>query len=244
MCGGAVVHLNTTFKQLHIIHCILPAYNEDLSVISQTIQQIIDKDYACILVDDGSFQPFALPFSSDKVHVIRHIKNKGQGASLQTGMNRAKMLKADFIIHFDADGQHRVEDIPVMLAPLFDGKYDICFGSRFMNEEFAQSVPAIKKGLLNIARMVNFLFTSLWMTDAHCGFRALNKKAYTAILLKEKRMAHATEILWEVKRHDLRWCEVPVKVIYKNKTPSSFFTELKRGIYILFRLFYRKCIRL
>lgn len=211
--------------------------------MSKSIHQIIDKGYHCILVDDGSQEVITLPFHSDQVHLIRHASNQGQGTSLQAGMHLAETLGADYVIHFDGDGQHRVQDIPRMLAPLLADKYDISFGSRFKNEVFAVSVPLTKKVLLQLARIVNYLFTGLWMTDAHNGFRVLNKKAYTSIRLKEKRMAHASEILWEVKHHNLRWCEIPVKVIYEDKKALPFFKELNRAIYILWRLIYRKCFR-
>jgi hypothetical protein len=65
-----------------------------------------------------------------------------------------------------------------------------------------------------MGRLVNFMFTGMWLSDAHQGLRALNQKAAKGIRLRENRQAHATEILLQIRTHRLRFVEMPVKTIY------------------------------
>ena len=207
------------------------------------MQQIVQSGYACIVVDDGSNPSICLPSNLSTCHLVRHPDNLGQGAALSTGMKLAQQLKANYIVHFDADGQHQVRDIPKMLAPLISGKADISLGSRFLAAENARMVPLNKSILLFGGRVINYLFTRIWLTDAHNGLRALNEKALHVINLQENRMAHATEILWEIKRQKLRFCEVPVRVIYSDGQEENFSEALKKSFQILYRLLIRTFFR-
>ena len=84
----------------------------------------------------------------------------------------------------------------------------------------------VKQSVLKIARLINFLFTGLYLTDAHNGLRAMNRKAAQEIYIKENGMAHATEILLLIHQHGLKYKEIPARVIYtqysKNKGQSVF----------------------
>ena len=111
-------------------------------------------------------------------------------------------------------GQHSPADIPALLAAL--ESCDIALGSRFLRPEDMSKVPFLKRQLLRCARLVNFVFTGLWLSDAHNGFRALGPKALACINLTENRMAHATEILSQIKAHRLTWREVPTTIRYTS----------------------------
>lgn len=190
---------------------IIPAYNE-AAVLVSLLQPISELGYQVVLVDDGSTDDTQALMADLKVHYLRHAINLGQGAALQTGAEYALQLDIDYLVHFDADGQHDFKEIPQLLAPLIDGKADISLGSRFLDDK--TKVPFVKRVVLKAAIFINALFTGLWLTDAHNGFRAMNRKAGSMIMLHESGMAHATEILSEIKRHKLRYTEVPVKISY------------------------------
>jgi hypothetical protein len=93
---------------------------------------------------------------------------------------------------------------------------DITLGSRFMKGGAATSIPAFRKVVIKIAVIVNGLLTGLWLTDAHNGFRGMNRKALERIKLTQNRMAHATEILSLIKQSKLRCEEVPVHIVYTD----------------------------
>ncbi|RMG57120.1 MAG: glycosyltransferase family 2 protein, partial [Bacteroidetes bacterium] len=94
------------------------------------------------------------------------------------------------------------------------GEADLVLGSRFLDAMARQQVPRRRRWLLRLAVWVNWLFTGLRLTDAHNGLRALGPKALACLELRENRMAHATELLVEMRRHGLRYLEVPVTIDY------------------------------
>lgn len=192
---------------------IVPAYNE-AAVVLPLLRSLINAGYQVVFVDDGSTDQTQSLVSSLTIHYLRHKINLGQGAALQSGMQYAAQLKAEYFVHFDADGQHELTEIPLLIEPLTTDDADIVLGSRFLGTD--TKVPFAKRILLKSAILVNAVFTGMWLSDAHNGFRAMNKHALTQIQLHESGMAHATEILSEIKRNQLRYKEVPVKISYSS----------------------------
>jgi len=195
------------------VFIVIPCYNET-EVIADTVRSLQKFPYKVVVVDDGSLTPVEQYLSGLHVYYIRHRINLGQGAALQTGMQFALEQGADAVIHFDADGQHNPNDIPVMLNALREKNVDVVLGSRFINPEDTKEIPPVRKIILRIARLVNGIFTGLWLTDAHNGFRCLSRKALQSIYIKENRMAHATEILQLIKKKSLSYVEVPTHITY------------------------------
>lgn len=197
-------------------YIVIPCYNENPEVVRSTVSGLLSLGAGIILVDDGSREVLSPHLSDLPVTVLRHPVNRGQGAALQTGMSYALRHGADAVIHFDGDGQHNAADIPKFLEALDRDGTDVVLGSRFLRSEDLAAVPRRKRLLLRGARLVNGLFTGMWLTDAHNGFRALGRRALEAIDLTEDRMAHASEILIQIRRAKLKCTEVPTHVIYSQ----------------------------
>ena len=193
---------------------VIPAYNESM-VIEETLQQLKPLGYTVVLVDDGSSPSLKDRLQHFPIHYLRHRVNLGQGAALQTGFRYAQTLDPQVVISFDADGQHDPADIPSLIDPILQQEADIVLGSRFL-EKNSSGLPASRKKLLGLARWVNGILTGLWLTDAHNGMRALSPKVLGEINLQENRMAHASEILLEIKKHGWRWKEVGVRIHYTD----------------------------
>ncbi|NMA42718.1 MAG: glycosyltransferase family 2 protein [Oligosphaeraceae bacterium] len=221
-------------------YIIIPCYNEVESVLRQTVQELLDLRYEPIMVDDGSQIPLREMLSDMPLHILRHPINLGQGAALQTGMEYAKRLGAEHVLHFDADGQHRAEDIERFITTLDEG-YDVVLGSRFLRHEDSGSLPTRKRLLLQAARLVNLIFTGVWLTDAHNGFRALNRKALHAIDLQENRMAHATEILSQIRHAKLKIKEIPTLINYSEYSLRKG-QKISNSLNIILDLILRKLL--
>ncbi|MCC5613116.1 glycosyltransferase family 2 protein [Nostoc sp. CHAB 5834] len=194
------------------VFIVIPTYNEG-KVIRQTIRSLGDQ-YKIIIVDDASTDDTANAIRDLPIYYLRHDINLGQGAALQTGMDFALQQGADIVVHFDADGQHNPADIDRFANVLRTQKVDIVLGSRFMRQEDLLAIPRLRRLLLRIARLINGLLTGLWLSDAHNGFRVMNRQALRAIQLKENRMAHASEILMQIRRQRLRYVEYPTHIVY------------------------------
>jgi polyprenyl-phospho-N-acetylgalactosaminyl synthase len=193
---------------------VIPAYNEAKN-ISGVISKLKEVTANIVIVDDCSKDNTAEIVKGLKVKLLQHIVNRGQGAALQTGTEYALSQGAEIIVHFDADGQMQVKDIEMVIAPIANGQADIVFGSRSLDKK--SQTPWSKKYFIHYPAIIfNWLFTGIKLTDAHCGFRALSKNAAEKIVITQDGMAHATEILDQVRQHDLKYQEVPVEILYHN----------------------------
>lgn len=220
---------------------IIPVYNEKEKIRS-VITELIAHSYGnIVVVDDGSVEDIFGEVRDLPVVYLKHLANLGQGAALQTGFNFARQYHHDVIVTFDADGQHDSGDIAALVKPVINDEADIVFGSRFLSGK-APDVPTIRKHMLKFARLVNYLFSGILLTDAHNGLRAFNSKTLNLLRITENGMAHATEILYEIKKHGLRYREVGVNIRYsaysKRKGQSDW-----NSIRIFFDLVLHKLFR-
>ena len=219
---------------------IIPSYNES-GEIERVVRSILSHGiFTIVLVDDGSTTRLDEQVKDLPVYCLRHRTNLGQGAALQTGMVFSKKIGAELAVTFDADGQHDASDLPALIEPILEKDADVVFGSRFLAKKASQ-MSGTRKLLVQIARIVNFLFSGLLLSDAHNGLRAFNKTALEKIEITENRMAHASEILFQVKHHRLRFKEVPVHIsytAYSHKKGQSGLDALKVFIdIVLHKLF-------
>jgi glycosyltransferase involved in cell wall biosynthesis len=221
------------------VFIIIPAFNEHES-LGNVVDELINKHYSLVVVDDGSDIDLFPLLKNKPAFLLRHKINLGQGASIQTGIDFAISKQASYIVTFDADGQHNADDIAKMLDALVETKSDIALGSRFI--EKSNSIPVRRKILLQLARYINYLFTGLFLTDAHNGLRVMTAETATKIRIKENRMAHATEILSLIRKEKMKYVEVPVAIYYTEYSRTKGQTATS-GFRILFDLLLNKIFR-
>jgi len=223
------------------VFVVVPVFNEG-SVIESALQPLIGQGYSVVCVDDGSMDETWPIIRSLPVYSLRHAVNLGQGAALQTGMAFALTRGAEFVIHFDADGQHNADDIDVLLEPLRNGDADVVLGSRFLRESDRNAVPAGKRLLLRGGVTLNGLLTGMWLTDAHNGFRAMTRDAASKIDLCENRFAHASEILSQIRTEKLRVVERPTAIRYTDYSKAKG-QSMWNGIKIVMDMLLRRIFR-
>jgi len=198
---------------------IIPLYNE-ASVIAGVITDLRREFTHIVCVDDGSSDGSARIAAEAGAHLVQHPVNLGQGAALQTGIEYALAHPdCDYLVTFDADGQHRIEDALGMLAMARSEDIAIVFGSRFLDD---RTDPGwVKKVVLKTAVWVTNMTTSLKLTDAHNGLRVIRRDAAERIEIKQDRMAHATENVLELGRTGLPWREYPVELLYTDYSKAK-----------------------
>ena len=189
---------------------VVPAYNEE-NVITEVVNEILLSQYNLVVVDDNSTDSTYLKLLNTNAIVCRHPINLGQGASIQTGIACALKRGAEYIVTFDADGQHSLSDVAKLISKLDEG-YDIVLGSRFLDK--SSNVPSLKRLVLKLGTLLTKITTGLELSDTHNGLRAFNRRAAQNIKITNNRMAHASQILGEISRLKLKYCEVPVTVSY------------------------------
>lgn len=220
------------------VYVVVPAYNE-AAAVHQVVRSLRTEFANVIVIDDGSSDETALEAARAGAVVLRHVLNRGQGAALQTGIDFALRRGAEVVVTFDADGQHRPEDVHRLVGALDDERADVAIGSRFL--ALRSNVPPLRRVLLRLAAAFMRLSSGVALTDAHNGLRAMRRGAAERIRLTIDGMAHASELVDQIRRHGLKVTEVPVVIHYSEysmrKGQSSLAAFRIAFDYLMKRLF-------
>jgi polyprenyl-phospho-N-acetylgalactosaminyl synthase len=212
---------------------VVRAYNEG-KVIAAVVGALCKVFPNVVVVNDGSLDNTASAIKDLPVSVVTHLVNLGPGAAMQTGLTFALAHGAEYIVTFDADGQHRVEDALELLVELETGTCDVVYGSRFLGKA-ALNIPRTRKALLRTAAIVSNWITRTALTDAHNGLRAFSRKAATLLDISQSGMAYASEITTQLVHHKMIIHEVPVQIVYTDYSLTKGQSSLN-AINILFDL--------
>ena len=195
----------------------IPAYNEEknIATIITKLKKITDSIIVC---DDGSDDLTAEIARDLGVIVVTHERNLGYGAAIKTIFQKSKEIDCDVLVTFDADGQHRVEDIESVINPIKNNDSDIVVGSRFLNNE--NDIPNYRKLGIKVITQVTNASIKKQLTDSQSGFRAYNKQVINDITPSDSGMGVSTEILIKASRNNFRISEVPIKILYEGDTST------------------------
>jgi glycosyltransferase involved in cell wall biosynthesis len=194
------------------IFIVIPAFNEE-SVIQSVIKEVRNAGYEnIIVVDDGS---------SDNTHqkskeipeitALKHKINRGKGAATKTGIEAAKLLKADIIVTMDGDGQHDPQDIEKLIQPILNKQCDVVLGTRLINPD---GMPWYKIIANHIGNFFTWWLFGLWVTDSQSGFRAYSRYAAELINTRADRYEYDSEVIREIYNYKLKFIEIPIAVRY------------------------------
>lgn len=218
---------------------IVPAYNE-AGMIRQTVQNLLERNYSVVVVDDASTDNTREVIAGLQIVYIRHLINLGQGAAIRTGIEYALTKPFKYLVTFDADGQHSVEDIPEMIAALITNNAEIAFGSRFLPGATA-NFTAARKRMLKFARFVNYLTSGILLSDANNGLRVMTYRAAHQIQITENRSSHNAQVQKIIKSKGLNYTECPVNISYSDYSKKKGLRNINsiRVLYdlILFKIF-------
>jgi glycosyltransferase involved in cell wall biosynthesis len=207
----------------------IPAFNEEKN-IAKIITRLKKITNSIIVCDDGSTDMTLEIAESLGVIVVKHEKNRGYGAAINSIFQKAQEIKSDLLVTFDGDGQHRVEDIENLIEPIKENTADIVIGSRFLKKE--NNVPNYRKIGIKIITKVTNASMQKKLTDSQSGFRAYSKQVLSKISLSEIGMGISTEILIKASSEGLRITEVPITILYSGNT--STHNPVSHGTSVLF----------
>ena len=208
----------------------IPAFNEEKN-IATIITKLADITDTIIVCNDGSSDLTLDIAKKMGVFVINHEKNLGYGAAIRSIFLKAKEMNGDVLVTFDADGQHRIEDIENVIKPIIDQKADLVIGSRFLDES-EKEIPQYRKvGIKVITKITNSSIKEQ-LTDSQSGFRAYSKKVIAELNPSELGMGISTEILIKASSKKFRITEVPIKILYAGDT--STHNPVSHGSSVIF----------
>ncbi len=211
---------------------VIPVYNEG-AVIRDVLVEAAKTFPNIVCVDDGSSDDSVARIreaaaevdraregyehtTSTGVHLVRHPVNLGQGAAIQTGVEYARSRPgASYFVTFDADGQHRVDDVVTMIDRLRSEPVDIIVGTRFADGR-SESVPLLRRIVLRTVVFLSPRTRRLGLSDAHNGLRAFNRTVADRLDLLMAGMSHASEFVALIDHHHWRVAEQPVTILYTD----------------------------
>jgi glycosyltransferase involved in cell wall biosynthesis len=148
---------------------VCPAWNEEQTVAA-VVESARSAGFAIIVVDDGSDDATSEVARAAGATVVRHTVNLGVGAALQTGFRIALRVGADCVVQVDADGQHDVAQVGLLIAAVDDAT-QLVIGSRFIDGRRPGGLRGL--AMRTLARRASKI-TGVTITDASSGFRAIS----------------------------------------------------------------------
>lgn len=212
--------------QMKDVSLIIPAYNEE-GGIRKTLEELkaneILKDCEIIVVDDGSKdRTFEEASSVPGVRVIKHKVNRGYGTGIATG---SRASTGRIIAWYDADGQHRPEDLIKVLNKLIDDDLDYCIGVRG-KDSFVDKSRVLGKSILK--KFVNLLAKEP-MGDFNSGLRAFKREVFMRyISLLPDRFGASTVTTFIMQERYYAGAEVPIVV--RERIGKSTVKQFRDGM--------------
>ena len=199
-------------KDQILLSVIVPCFNEinTLDKVINKIQKSPVDSKEIIIVDDYSTdgsRELLKKVSSKNIKTIFHDRNRGKGASLDSGISIAK---GKIIIIQDADLEYDPDEYPRIISPIIEDKADVVYGSRFQGGQPHRVVyfwHSVGNGFLTL---LSNIFTDINLTDMETCYKAFRREIIQKIKIEEKRFGFEPEITAKISKLNCRIYEVGI----------------------------------
>jgi glycosyltransferase involved in cell wall biosynthesis len=210
---------------------IIPAFNEE-KTIADVVRGVrgLGPEYHVIVINDCSKDRTTRNAEQEGATVIELPINLGIRGAVQTGFKYALANGFDACIQADGDGQHPPQQIPGVVAPLFEKGFDMVVGSRFFNNHYR--VPFMRSAGIRIISLFIKATTGATVKDTTSGFRAINRKVMEFFSVHYPQDYPEPEALLIALLKRFRVTEVPVFMNYREHGISSI-TPVRAAYYMV-----------
>lgn len=219
------------------IAVLIPALNAERS-IAELVSRLRSAigDVQIVVVDDGSADRTSEVAASCGAVILRHKKNRGKGAALQTGFDYLNIQTGlENVVTIDADLQHQPEDIPKFLLVQQKTKADIVIGWR---ERIGTQMPMLRRLSNTITSALVGIRTGVKIKDSQCGFRLIRRSVIERIQLESTGYEAETEFLIKAARRGFTIEFVPMQTIYgKEKSYMTHWATTVNFIKVISRIY-------
>ncbi len=205
------------------VSIIIPVYNEKATILEilKRVQAVkLGLDREIVVVDDFSrdgTRDILSKLRMKNVKVVFHEVNRGKGAALRTGFEKAT---GDIVLIQDADLEYDPREYPTLLAPILDGRADVVYGSRFLGGPhrvlfFWHSVG--NRILTTFSNMT----TNLNLTDMETCYKVFRREVLSKVRLRSERFGFEPEITVKLSKLRCRIYEVPISYAGRDYTEGK-----------------------
>lgn len=200
---------------------VLPVFNEAgvLPGLLERLREAVPADHL-LCVDDGSTDDTPAVLAAAGVRHVRHAVNLGYEHALRTGMTCALSGDYSYVVFFDADGQHRLEDLLKVIAAFERGEAEVVVGSRYCRSLSAHG--SVRSWGTRLFSRLTSRLTGVTLTDVTSGLKLIARRYLSTALALPTEDMHA-ELLTGLARSGARIREVPI-VVEPRRAGRSMYT--------------------
>ncbi|KPJ62250.1 MAG: hypothetical protein AMS15_04505 [Planctomycetes bacterium DG_23] len=215
------------------ITVVIPAYEEEKNigkVLKEMPREVMGKEATALVVIDGGEDNTEGVVKEAGFPAIRSPIHRGGGAALKLGFDIAVAGGAEIIVTMDADGQHRPEEIPVLVEPILAGEADMVIGSRILGRSMARN-RLRSFGVRLFSRIINLL-AATHISDCSSGFRAVRAEVLKKVHLRQDQY-HTAELIIDAAKRGLRLTEAPITILSRHAGQSKKGKDWRYGLHFI-----------
>jgi glycosyltransferase involved in cell wall biosynthesis len=188
---------------------VIPCLNEEKTIASLVSALRLYLDVV-IVVDDGSTDKTALKAKNAGAVVVRHERNRGKGAALQTGLSQLLNLGFEWAVTLDGDGQHVPADLPAFFQSAEQTGALLVIGNRMHN---AIAMPRLRRHVNRWMSQKLSQHAGRHLPDTQSGFRLIDIQTWASLRLNAQHFEVESEMLMAFLAHKHPVKFVPIHVV-------------------------------
>jgi glycosyltransferase involved in cell wall biosynthesis len=239
-----------TYKTVAVV---VPCYNEE-----KYINKVIDTmpafvDYIVVVDDCGSDRTSDIvneyvSRQPNRIILLQHKVNQGVGGAIATGYIWCRDHEIDVTVVMAGDAQMDPADLPALLKPVAEGKYDYSKGNRLFTGDAWNTIPKIRYLGNSALSLLTKIASGYWrVADSQCGYAAISLNALRALDWNDmyKRFGQPNDLLVRLNIQNLRVCDVPVTPVYYSGAESGIkpLRMIPWFSLFIFRLFLMRMVQ-
>lgn len=215
---------------------IIPAYNEE-ATICEVISNLHDEcpNFDLLVVNDASVDKTPiLAKNAGNAIVVNLPVNLGIGGAVQTGLKFAVRNNYDCVVQFDADGQHRAEDVNLLVNLVLSKECDVAIGSRFVGDSKTNKSDIFRRLGIIIFEIISIILIRKRIRDHTSGFRAFSRETVNFIMNEYPVDYPEPEIIVLLAKNNFKIKEVFTQMYSRKGGISSI--PLYKGPYYMMKV--------
>jgi glycosyltransferase involved in cell wall biosynthesis len=235
------------------IAVVVPCFNEE-KYIAKVIETMPDFVDYIVVVDDKSADRTCEIVNgyksslADKIILLQHKVNQGVGGAIATGYIWCRDNEIDISVVMAGDAQMDPVDLPSLIKPIADGRYDYSKGNRLFTGDAWNSIPKIRYLGNSALSLLTKIASGYWrVADSQCGYTAISLNALKVIDWNRmyKRYGQPNDLLVRLNIHTFRVCDVPVTPVYYRGAESGIkpLRMIPWFSWFIFRLFMMRMLQ-